>query len=84
VYHVPFTPTLKQSPVDKELNMKALYQDTPHRTFNTRFIKAKARRVLSILKEKRDVLALFSGIYKSDKFTIEAAHQAFAGVARKK
>ncbi len=64
--------------------MKALYQETQPTTFNTRFIKAKAKRVLLALKEKRKVLALFSGIYKSDKFTIEAAHQAFAGVARKK
>jgi hypothetical protein len=62
----------KQSLVDKELNMKALYQDTKPTTFNTRLIKAKAKRPLSTLEEDNEVVALFSGLYKSDQFTTEA------------
>lgn len=35
-------------------------------------------------KESLEAFALFSGIYKSKNFTIDAAHRAFSGVVRKK
>jgi hypothetical protein len=45
---------------------------------------SKARIKKPASKETLKVAALFAGIYKSKKFTIDAAHSAFSGVARKK
>ncbi len=45
---------------------------------------SKARTKKPASKEAMKAAALFAGIYKSNKFTIDEAHSAFAGVARKK
>jgi len=47
-------------------------------SFNFKFKKKRLN------KEKPEVLELFAGIYKSNEFTADAAHKAFAGLGRKK
>ena len=62
--------------------MKTLHLDaknSPFRFFSFDF-KFKKKR---LTKEKPEVLALFSGIYKSNEFTADEAHKAFAEFARK-
>jgi hypothetical protein len=45
---------------------------------------SKARTKKPASKEAMKAAVLFAGIYKSNKFTIDEAHSAFAGLARKK
>jgi hypothetical protein len=45
---------------------------------------SKARTKKPASKETLKAAALFAGVYKSDKFTIDAAHSAFSGGVRKK
>jgi len=45
---------------------------------------SKARTKKSSSKEAMKAAALFDGIYKSNKFSIDEAHSAFAGIVRKK
>jgi hypothetical protein len=56
------------------------------RVFSSKDIKAHAYLYNKIKSAKRnkdkEEDALFAGIYKSDKFTIEAAHKAFAKFAK--
>jgi hypothetical protein len=62
--------------------MKTLhfYVKKPSFTFFSFDFKFKKKR---LKKEKPEVLALFADIYKSKGFTVDAAHKAFAGLARK-
>lgn len=46
--------------------------------------RTKVKKEIQTSKENLEAFALFSGIYKSKNFTIDAAHRAFSGVVRKK
>ena len=41
-------------------------------------VHIKAETLPSDIKENAETLALFEKLHKSDKFTMDAAHQAFA------
>lgn len=52
--------------------------------FNTNQLALTENSKARTKKPASKEAALFAGIYKSNKFTIDEAHSAFAGVARKK
>ncbi len=46
--------------------------------------KKRIKNKIPTSEENAEAFALFAGICKSEKFTIDAAYQAFSGVVRKK
>jgi hypothetical protein len=60
--------------------MKSLFFNTSQLML-TQDSKSRIKKANS--KETLKAAALFAGIYKSEKFTIDAAYNAFSGVSRK-